>query len=103
MSRILYLVCSSLERGVKDAEARGCVRIAARRFATPEPAKDDLRIVSRFAEMHPMAGKTLLVRGSDFDDMPNPSEQVADLLDRWMENHDAFERFVAEGHAEWID
>jgi hypothetical protein len=96
--KIVYLVCSSIESGVKDAEARGCTRIGRTRFATP--LKDDLRVVSRFIEMIPMAGMTTLIKASDFEDMPNsPSELVQE---RWLENHDAFEQFVADGHGQWV-
>lgn len=103
MSRILYLVCSNLETGVRDAEAMGCTRIAARRFAMPakdDPRGDDLRVVRLFNEMVPMAGKTPLIQGSDYHQVPDSKNEM--VLSAWLENHEEFERFVAEGHGEWV-
>lgn len=99
MSRIIYLVATTLAQGIRDAEARGCTRIAAARLADPE--KNDVRVVTKFVEMHPMAGKTPMIRGSDFDKMPDMVELMG--MELWQANHDDFERFVEEGHGEWIE
>lgn len=96
---IYYLAAGTEARGVADAIDRGGERIAKLRFGMPD--KSDLRVVRNFADLVPIAGgKTKIIRGSDFHDAPD-TESLA-VLERWQENHDAFERFVAEGHGEWI-
>jgi hypothetical protein len=99
MSRIIYLIAGTVAQGVKDAEARGCTRIAAQRLADPE--KNDIRVVTRFNDMVPMAGKTEMIRGSDFDTMPDVPQLMA--LEIWQANHDDFEKYVADGHGEWVE
>lgn len=99
MSRIIYLACSAEAIGIADAAARQAERIGRLRFALPN--KDDLRVVRNFNEMVPMAGKTPLIRGSDYDAMPDSDNEM--VLERWQENHDAFERFVADGYGEWVE
>lgn len=99
MAGIVYLVAGSEEQGIKDATARGCERIGYRRFAAPD--KTDVRVIFRFNDMVPLAGKTPLIRGSDYD---SPPEGMTDIAERyWLENHERFEQFIADGHGEWID
>jgi hypothetical protein len=100
MSRVIYLVASTLEQGIKDAEARGAVRIARTRFAGAEPEKDDIRVINRLIDLVPMAAKTPMIQGSDYQEPPASESELA--LNRWLEEHEAFEKFVADGHGEWV-
>lgn len=87
---ILYLVCADDEAGFADAAARGWTRLARSRFATQ--AKDDVRVVRRFSDMIPLAGKTMMIKAADFPDEPKAESQAA-----------LFEAFVASGSGEWVD
>lgn len=86
---ILYLVCCSDAAGFADAKKRGWTRLARNRYATAE--KDDVRVVRRFAEMIPLPGRTMLIKGADFPEEPAEGSQAA-----------LFAEFVAAGHGEWI-
>jgi hypothetical protein len=105
MSRVLYLVAATEAQGDRDAAARGWVKIARARFVTPEPAKDDVRVVWRLDELIPLPGGTLMIKGSDYED---GSESEWEMK-RWAGNDgregekDRFDRFVAEGNGEWIE
>ena len=102
MSRVFYLVSATEEQGIKDAASRGWERIANARFVTPE--KDDIRVVCRVSDLHPLAGVTPMYKGSDYDEGP----EVKFLRDRWLGEEgragerEKFERFVAEGNGQWV-
>ncbi len=94
---IKYLISATDEQGVADAAKHGWTRIALARFASPN--KDDIRLVWRFSEFHTQpGGKVLMVKSSDYEDGPaNP-----DLLERWIREKESFDRFVEDGHGEWV-
>lgn len=102
---IKYLVVATEERGAADAAERGWVRLAYARFASPE--KDDIRMVRRTADLIPYGGgKTQMIRGSDYEDGPavhpdRPGD--IELLERWLREKESFDKFVSEGHGEWVE
>jgi hypothetical protein len=96
---IAYLVCCSEERGIADCMERGWIGIARLRYVTPE--KDDVRIVRRASDLVPLAGKTPMLRGSDYEDGPASDDEQA--MNRWIKEKDVFDSFVASGAGEWID
>lgn len=103
MSRVLYLVAATDGQGVKDAEGHGWERIAATRFVTS--GKDDVRIVSRTVDLHPLAGETPMIKGSDYDSGP----EAKFLRQRWLGTDERagerqrFEEFMRDGNGVWID
>lgn len=107
---IYYLIGATDAQGIKDAEERGWVRLARARFAVPEAVptrviKDEVRVISRIADLFPIAGGTRMIRGSDYDD--GPVEKIA--FGRWVGvdgqvgEKEKFDRFVAEGHGKWVE
>ena len=94
---IIYLVAATLERGIADAAERGWERIAMARFATP--AKDDIRVIRRYTDLLPMAGKTPMLKGGDYDSGPDNDY----LLEGWVREKERFDQFVTEGHGVWVD
>lgn len=98
--RIIYLVAGTPDQGRKDALSRGGRALANFRYALPD--NTDLRVVCRFNDMVPYpGGKTPLVRGSDYDSPPEGMSETGERA--WFDNHERFERFVADGHGEWIE
>jgi hypothetical protein len=87
---VFYMVTTDLFSAIKEADGRGWTRIAMARYATP--AKDEVRLVRRFMEMVPAADGTRFIRARDF-----PAEPVAGT------DAGEFARFVADGHAEWVE
>jgi hypothetical protein len=103
MSRVFYLVAATETQGIFDAAERGWTRIASTRFVTAE--KDDVRVVCKMTDLHPIAGGTEMFKGSDYDD--GPSNDF--LRRRWLGDGDVrgekdrFDAFVAEGNGQWLD
>lgn len=107
---IFYLVAATDTQGIRDAETRGWVRLGRTRFAVPEEnpgrvIKDEVRVVSRLADLFPIAGGTKMLKASDYDD--GPVEKIA--FGRWVGvegqigEKEKFDRFVAEGHGVWVE
>ena len=82
----IYFIAASAESARSYATMCGWRQIAAGRYATPE--KDDIIVVRSPAELHPMPSGIKLFRGPDFDTHPYAV---------------AFERFVADGAADWFE
>lgn len=93
---IAYLVSSTDERGIKEAESHGWTRIARSRFVTP--ARDDVRVVSRMLDLVLFRGGTNLIKGADFED--GPENEAA--LDKWVVEKERFEKLVETGEAKWV-
>ena len=100
---IAYLICADEHAGFAEAEARGWKRIAFNRYVTDE--RDDIRVISRAAQLAPMAGQTNLIKGGDYED--GPADEGA--LVRWIGGNgrigekDKFDDFVATGNGVWLD
>jgi hypothetical protein len=98
----LILVCGNrdLRQGEADAKARGAVKLSVMTYAMPD--KQQLWVVWRFDHLPPFrGGKLKFIKGSDYDDPPEGMSAIAEQF--WLENHENFERFIAEGHAEWVE
>jgi hypothetical protein len=95
---VKYLICADREQGMKDAVKRGWTCNAYARVVSPN--KDDIRLVWRFSEFHTQpGGKAQMFKSSDYEDGPaNP-----DLLERWIREKEAFDKFVSEGHGMWVE
>jgi len=98
--RVVYLVAASLDQGVKDCRERGWQQIAYTRFVTPE--RNDVRVVCRGSDVTPFAGRTPLVKGSDYDEGPG-EKAPQHMQDSWLKMRIDVDRFVEEGNGEWVE
>ena len=98
--KIIYLVSASLDNGVKDAREKGWTQIGYTRFVTP--GRNDVRIISRSADLVPFAGQTPMLKGSDYEDGP-PAKSPEYILEAWIKNKNEFDRFVVEGNGVWVE
>lgn len=97
---IVYLICSSLETGIAEANDRaGWIRIAAARFATED--KDDIRIVTRITDLAPIAGPIHLMKAGDYAVMPEGLGVVQTA--NWTKDRAAFDTFVEAGQGIWVE
>lgn len=97
---VAYLVSAVHDAGVKEAIANGWTQIAFSRFVTPE--KHDIRLVNRASELIPMAAKTPMFRGKDYEKGP-PGEPEDRTVMLWAKERASIDRFVAEGNGEWVE
>lgn len=98
---IAFYIGSS-ERVIDECQERGWTRIAYQRFVTGnEHDKHDIRAIWRIADLAPFAGKTLFIKGREYDDGPENASD--DQLDRWIKEQARFEAFIASGAGEWVE
>jgi hypothetical protein len=98
--RVVYLVAASLDQGVKDCRERGWQQIAYTRFVTT--TREDVRVVCRGSDVTPFAGRTPMVKGSDYDE--GPGEKAPEhMKDAWLKMRIDVDRFVEEGNGIWVE
>jgi hypothetical protein len=97
--RIVYLVTASLDNGVREAREHGWAQIGYTRFVTS--TRNDVRVISRAADLTPFAGKTPMLKAGDYEEGP-PPKSPTHMLEAWIRNKDEFDRFVVEGNGVWI-
>jgi hypothetical protein len=106
---ILHLVAATDEAGVADAEGRGWERIGAYRFAGQDRdnplMRYDVRVVRRMSDLHLGGGETLLLKGRDYEDGPDPARDPISAR-RWVGERGekaGFDRLIEAGRARWFD
>ena len=82
---LAFLVVDRVHNAAAWAAARGWTQLAANRFATP--ARDDIRVAERMAELVAIPGGIPMIRGPGFDNNPQADE---------------FEALVDAGGARWV-
>lgn len=82
---LFFLVCADEARGRAECLGRGWVQVGVARFFTP--ARDDVRVVRRFADVVLLPGGTWMMAGEDY--LRNPER-------------DAFDNLVSAGVAKWV-
>lgn len=94
---IAFLVSATDEGAVNFAAEKGWIRIAYSRFVTDN--KDDIRAIRRFADLIAYPPKSLLIKGSDYEE--GPKSEI--LLEGWIREKEKFDKFVSDELGEWIE
>lgn len=97
--RVFYLVSPCIDGGIAEAKSRGWTQVARARFVTPD--NEDVRLICRFSEFVPIPGGTLMIRGQGYADGEGLAEKHR--LEKWIEDMERFEAFVASGLGEWVE
>lgn len=102
---IAYLVSPTYLAGVEEAHRRGWIQLAANRFATP--ARHDMRLVTRMADLVAAPGPTIMMRVIEYDAGPIGERGVEWLSWFGREGErgqkDEFDSFVASGRGRWVE